>query len=287
MAHALNMRADGALEDGDFDRLRRLLYELAGIHLSDAKRALMLGRLSRRLRLLNLRTFGEYYQKLTAGDDAARVERQLFVDAMTTNETHFFREEGHWAFLEQHVFPALRGGPPRTVRAWSAACSTGEEPYTLAMAASEALPRDEGWDVRILGTDISTRVLERARAAQWPMARADEIPPCLLRRHMLRGEGTQTGQMKAGRHLRDMVTIRPLNLKEPPYDVEGPFDLIFCRNVMIYFDREMKRKVVDALVRHLRPDGYLFVGHAESLTGLTDSLQVITPTVYRLRSPIP
>jgi len=168
------------------------------------------------------------------------------------------------------------------VRVWSAACSTGEEPYSLAMTLLERLPRSAGWTVEILATDISTRVLERARAAVWPIAKASEIPVGRLKRFMLRGTGPQDGRMRAGPELREVVRFARLNLDADVYPVQGLFDLVFCRNVLIYFRPETKARVLASLGARLAADGCLFLGHAESVTGLSTRLASVGPNVYAL-----
>jgi chemotaxis protein methyltransferase CheR len=205
------------------------------------------------------------------------------LDAICTNETHFFREPRHFEFLCDRVFPAWReaaeaGRRPRRARVWSAACSTGEEPYTLAMTLLASLP---GWDVEILATDLSTKVLARAEAAIWPLEKAREIPEPYLKAYMLKGYGSQEGLMKAAPELRALVRFARLNLTHESPGL-GQFDLVFCRNVLIYFDKETKGKVVNRLLDRLLPDGFLFLGHAESLGGFTTRAKAVLPTVYAL-----
>ena len=194
------------------------------------------------------------------------------LDAICTNETHFFREPRHWEFLAERVFPAWRdeadaGRRPRRVRVWSAACSTGEEPYSLAMSLLTAFPA--GWALEVLATDLSTKILERAAAGVWPLAKAKEIPEPYLKAFMLKGFGAQEGLMRAGPEIRALVRFDRVNLIGDDWPPGPPFDLVFCRNVLIYFDRH-RRAVVDRLLDRLAPRGYLFLGHAESLGGFTD-----------------
>jgi chemotaxis protein methyltransferase CheR len=208
------------------------------------------------------------------------------LDHVTTNETHFFREPRHFELLAADVFPrwsadAAAGRRPRRARIWSAACSTGEEPYSLAMALLRAFPPGSGWDLEILATDLSTRVLDRARAALWPLEKAKEIPDADLKAFMLRGTGSQEGLMKAGPELRELVRFQRLNLNDAAYPGVGEFDLVLCRNVLIYFDAPTKERVVGRLLEHLAPDGLLFLGHAESVVGTGLPLQPVVPTVYR------
>jgi chemotaxis protein methyltransferase CheR len=212
------------------------------------------------------------------------------LDHVTTNETHFFREPRHFELLAEEVFPRWRaeadeGRRPRRLRVWSAACSTGEEPYSLAMAFLRAFPPGSAWTADILATDLSTRVLDRARDAVWPLDKSREIPAADLKTFMLRGTGSQEGLMRAGPELRALVRFGRLNLNDASYGDLGEFDLVFCRNVLIYFDPPTKERVVGRLLGHLAPDGLLFLGHAESLSGTSLGVAPVIPTVYRHRSP--
>lgn len=207
------------------------------------------------------------------------------IDAITTNETRFFREPRQFEFLVQRVFPRWRadaecGVRPRKARIWSAGCSSGEEPYTVAMLLARHLPAEQGWDVRLLATDISNRVLEKARKGIYPIAKSAELPKDLLHSFMLRGTAERQGEMKVKVEIQQMVDFRRLNLAQGPDLPEGPFDAIFCRNVLIYFDMASKRRVIVNLVRHLMPSGFLFVGHAENLNGMSSHLRSLEPTIY-------
>lgn len=272
------------LTQKDFTNIQQLVYREAGIWLSPAKKALVVGRLSRRLRELGGASFRAYLEQV----EADKAEKVRMLDALCTHETHFFREPQHFEFLEREVLPAWRArgdtgsGEGRRVRVWSAACSTGEEPYTLAMVLRHHLPAEEGWQIDILASDLSTRILERARQALWPIDKAEEIPRRYLRAYMLRGVGSQTGWMKAGPELRELVRFQRVNLNDG-HGVSGHFDLIFCRNVLIYFDMASKARAVERLLGHLSPRGFLFLGHAESLTGLTSRARPVMSTVYSLR----
>jgi chemotaxis protein methyltransferase CheR len=271
-----------AISPKDFVRFQALIYRESGIWLSEAKTALLTGRLSKRLRALELGNFSEYYQCVETDEE----ERRTMLDAITTNETHFFREPVHFQFLEQRVLPAWQasaneGRRTRAVRVWSAGCSTGQEAYSLAMLLTDRLPAVEGWSVEILATDISRRVLTIAEEGVWDNAKAREIPPHYLRSFMLKGLGENQGKIKAAPAIR-VVRLLRLNLSDEKYPAIGKFDLIFCRNVLIYFDAESRKRVVGQLLNHLVPDGYLFVGHAESLNTLCPSLRCVIPTVYSL-----
>ncbi len=269
------------LPDRVFHGYQRLIYREAGIYLGPHKKALLVGRLSRRLRELGGPTFSAYLRQVE--EDTA--ERGRLLEAICTHETHFFREPRHFEFLEQEVLPRWRsqGGTDtggRRVRVWSAGCSTGEEAFSLAMVLRMHLPPEEGWAIEILATDLSSRILERARQTLWPVERAQEIPTHYLKAFMLRGIGSQEGWMKAGPELRPLVSFQRLNLNEEPSQALGRFDLLFCRNVLIYFDAASKARAVEQLLRHLLPRGYFFVGHAESLGTLTQRVRTVRPTIY-------
>jgi chemotaxis protein methyltransferase CheR len=270
------------ISDELFGQFRDLIYREAGIALADGKQSLLASRVAGRLRELGLTSFDAYYRLVS--NPASVEERQRLLDRICTNETHFFRDRRQWDFLQDHVFPrleseALRSGI-RQIRAWSAACSTGEEPYSLAMALLARFPPAAGWRVNVLGTDISTRVLAAARAGIWPLEKSTDIPPNYLKAFMLRGTGSQTGLMRAGPEVRAAVTLAHLNLHDGRYPVEGQFELIFCRNVLIYFDRESKTKVLTRLLDYLAPTGYLFMGYAETTATISDRLGTVGPNVY-------
>ena len=271
-----------SISDADFGLFQRLIEKEAGIYLAAAKKSLLVGRLSRRLRELGLSDLRKYYKRVLA--DPA--EHTRMIDCVATNETQFFREPLHFEFLEHRILPrwisqAETGQRLRKVRVWSAGCSTGEEPYSIAMTLLYHLPHAAGWQVEILATDISTRVLARARLGVWPVEKARQIPTSYLKSFMLRGTGTQEGKMKAGLEIQRAVRFEHLNLIEgQSSSLSAGFDLIFCRNVLIYFQPETKARVVNRLLRHLSPEGYLFVGHSESLNHLTDCMRSVVPTVY-------
>ena len=281
----MNAGAHGAAEAIDtriFRGFQTLVRRESGINLTDAKKALLVGRLSRRLRELALPSFKDYLH-LVEEDESERIR---MLDAIATNETHFLREPRQFDFLELEIFPlwereAAEGTRKRRLRVWSAGCSTGEEPYSLGMLLLSAFPR--GWELDILATDLSTKALDRARAAVWPIEKASEVPPRFLKAFMLRGTGPEEGRMKAGPELRALVRFERMNLAIERYAVGEPFDAIFCRNVLIYFDAEGKRSVIGRLLDHLASDGLFFVGHAESLSGITDRVRGLMPSVYTAR----
>lgn len=269
------------ISDGDFRRFQDIIYREAGIWLPPAKTALLVGRLAKRLRQHGLKSFKEYYDLITHSGE----ERIQMLNAISTNETRFFREPKHFELLESVILPkwaqeAATGRRSRRIRVLSAGCSTGQEPYSLAMVLLDRCPARLGWQIEILATDLSTRVLEVARAGIWPKEKAAEIPPGYLKTFMLKGLADQAAKMKAGPEISSIIQFSRLNLNAPSYPLVGKFDLIFCRNVLIYFDPRSRERAVRRLAGFLSPDGYFFLGHAESLHALSGALTTIIPTVY-------
>jgi chemotaxis protein methyltransferase CheR len=273
-----------SVSEADFALFQRLIERETGIYLAPVKKALLVGRLACRLRQLGLGSLRDYYKRVTADPD----ERVQMIDRISTNETQFFRGPLHFDFLANRALPEwcaqeTAGQRPRHIRVWSAGCSTGEEPYSIAMTLLDRFPPSSGWRIEILATDLSTRVLEKARSGLWPLDKSNQIPPAYLKSFMLRGTGSQEGTMKAGPELRQVVRFERLNMLDEATDLRaGPFDLIFCRNVLIYFQPATKAQVVRRLLDQLVPDGYLFVGHSESLNHLTERVRTVVPTVYAL-----
>lgn len=268
------MSATTDISDEEFALFQRLIYKIAGISLSDVKKVLLVGRLTRRLKANNLDTFGQYYRMLATGNYPE--ELQIMVDLLTTNETYFFREPKHFDYLRDHILSKHQGGGP--FRIWSAASSTGEEAYTMAMVLAEYLPSNP-WE--IFGSDISTRVLEKARRGHYPLVRHEGIPPAFLSKYCLKGVRAQEGTFLISAKLRERVSFAQVNLTMPVDSAIGEFDVIFLRNVMIYFDQETKAKVVNNLMPRLKPGGHLFIGHSETLSGIAAPLQSVRPTIYR------
>jgi len=262
------------ISDLEFSKLRTLIKSHAGISLADTKRTLVVSRLASRLRARGLHSFLDYYKLITAPGEGD--EFQAAVDLLTTNETSFFREPEHFRVLRNYI-ASLRP-VPFPFRVWSAASSSGEEAYTVAMVLSDVLGSAE-WE--ILGTDISTRVLERASRGVYPMERASTIPQEALHRFCLKGQGRHEGMFMINKQLKERVRFTQMNLCKtlPP---TGSFDVIFLRNVLIYFELEQKRKVVESLAERLKPNGLLLVGHSESLNGITSMVTPLQPTVYRV-----
>jgi chemotaxis protein methyltransferase CheR len=265
----------------EFSLFQALVLRESGIHLGAKNRAMLVSRLWKRLRALELNSFSAYYRRVKADPQ----EMVLMLDCICTNETHFFREPAAFQCLRDRVFPEWTAQADakkrsRTLRVWSAACSTGEEPFSLAMTLLSEFPPSSGWSIEVLGTDLSTKVLARASAGIWPAEKISDVPVDYQRKFLLKGFGPEKGKIKATDEVRQVVRFQRMNLTQEPYPVAGPFDLIFCRNVLIYFQWETKIKVVDRLGRFLTPEGYLFLGHAESLHGVADKLQSVTPKVF-------
>lgn len=268
-------RQTWSITDTEFRGVQELLLNVTGISLAPTKRALVSSRLAKRLHVWEFNSFGEYLKLINSGEHPE--ERQLAIDLLTTNETYFFREPRHFDFVRNHVLPGLSRG--RAVRCWSAACSSGEEPYSLAMLLADELGMEPGrWEV--LGSDISRRMLVRARKGHYVLDRTHHIPPNYLSRFCLKGVKSQEGTFLIRPELRERLMLRQINLNEtlPPI---GEFDLIFLRNVLIYFGQETKREVVGRIMGALRPGGYLIVGHSESLNGVVQGLETIRPSIYR------
>jgi chemotaxis protein methyltransferase CheR len=278
------------LSEREFVLFQALVEREVGIHLGPTKQALLVGRLSRRVRSLGLPSFAAYYRfVITRGNEAERVR---MLDCLCTNETHFFREPEHFEFLRQRVFPewtrrAAQGLMARRVRVWSAACSTGEEPYSLAMELLSHFPPGSGWEVEVLATDLSTWALERARQGLWPVEKAATIPGPLLRTFMQRGVRSQEGWMQAGPELRSVLRFARVNLNDERGWPAGPFELVFCRNVLIYFGAQARAQALSGLLRRVPPTGYLFLGHAESLTGGSEPARCVAPNIYCAKPPPP
>jgi chemotaxis protein methyltransferase CheR len=268
-----------------FRKFQKLVYSETGIWLGSSKTALLCGRLYRRVMTLGISTLEQYFECVSAPEGQEEFGRMI--DALTTNETRFFREPKQFDFLVERLIPqwqrhAAEGRRSKRVRIWSAGCSSGEEPYSIAMLLAKYLQAEDGWDVRLLATDISNRVLEKACKGIYDLERSKDIPKDLLRRFMLRGFNDCQGQMKVQVGIQQMVEFRYLNLSQP-YVVQGPYDLILCRNVLIYFDTASKRKVVANLVSHLAAGGFLFVGHAENLASLSQRMKSIEPSIYAMK----
>lgn len=267
------------LSPAEFRQIRDLAHQRFGLDLKSGKEGLVAARLGKKLRQLGFDTFAEYHRHVLA-DRSGEALIEL-IDALTTNHTSFLRERAHFDFLARAANEELRWANP--LRVWSAACSSGEEPYSIAMCLAEALGRSPAREFRILATDISTRVLEMARRGVYPAARFDEVPEAMRRAHLLRGRRDSQGFYKVKPELAAHIQFERCNLIEP-FPERGRFHVIFCRNVMMYFDKGTQQDIVQRLSVRLERGGYLFVGHSESLTGIEHELQYVRPAIYRSRA---
>ncbi len=270
------MTDTGKITQAEFQQFQRLIYKIAGISLSDAKQVLLVGRLGRRLRHYNFSSYTEYYKFVSSGREEA--ELQLMVDLLTTNETYFFREIKHFDFLAKTILPQHPAG--RAFDVWSAASSTGEEIYTIAMVLADTLGLKAQWTVT--GSDINKSVLSVAERGTYWLDRTRGLPPEYLRKYCLKGVKENEGSFIITPELRHHTRFMQVNLNNA-LPTMGKFHVIFLRNVMIYFDNDTKRKVVERLARQLHPGGYLIIGHSESLNGLTDCVKPVKPTIYQLQ----
>lgn len=281
----LNSLGAPLITTAEFELLRDLVRERIGITLGPEKKSLLQGRLQKRLRELSLPDFHAYHEYLLSCGDQHQ-ELQQFANAVTTNKTDFFRESHHFEFIAKTWLPpivaAAKQGRPKSLRIWSAACSSGEEPYTLAFTLLDALGADaRSWDVSILATDINTRVLETAANGIYPMERVSTVPRPVLERHFLRGTGKSEGFCRVRANVRALVTFRKLNFMDAAWPMRKPFDLVFCRNALIYFDRKTQENLVRRFMQNLVPEGYLILGHSECVHGWFTDLKNLGNTVYR------
>jgi len=277
-----------SLTDRQFEQIRSLAAERYGLHIKDEKRDLVNARLTRHVTRHRYGSVDDFLHHLMEhGTDEEMLE--LF-DILSTNFTSFFRESAQFDYLEREFYtPLARGNvtrPGRRLRLWSAGCSSGCEPYSMAIQAHELLPDLDTWDYRILATDLSTTALQTAANAVFPDTTIQTVDAELVKRHFLRGTGASAGQVKVAKHIRDLITIQRLNLHDP-WPMKGPFDVIFCRNVMIYFDTPTRHRLIRRFHRLLRPDGILAIGSAETLAGCDVPFEPVQPSTYRRMEGVP
>lgn len=273
------MEKQYVLGDREFDQIRKIVYDRTGINLTDAKREMVYSRLSKRLRQLGLNGFREY---CTIIQEEASNELGNFINSITTNLTSFFREQHHFDSLKNKLVPGIikEGRPGNSIRIWSAGCSTGEEPYSLAITMTEALLDYPGWSAKILATDLDTAVLEKGRSGIYSAERVSGLPEFVVKKWFSRGAGAKEGMVKVKPELRNMIIFKQLNLMEE-WPVKPDVDIIFCRNVVIYFDKPTQARLFDRFANYLRPRGYLFIGHSENLYKVSDRFDLLGQTIYR------
>lgn len=263
------------ITDAEFSKFQRFIYDAAGISLSSGKKALVCGRLSKRLQAHRLDSYAKYFELLSSGRAAAEV--QTAIDLLTTNETYFFREPKHFDLLRELAKAAADAPRPQPFRVWSAAASTGEESYSIAMVLADCL---DGLAWEVMGSDISARVLQRARIGHYPLERTRHIPQAYLKRFCLRGMGEEEGTLLVERQLRSRVSFSQVNLNAELPRL-GSFDVIFLRNVLIYFDVATKRQVVARVLSLLKPGGHFCIGHSETLNDISTAVVQVAPSIYR------
>jgi len=273
---------DECLSSRDYKRLCELVYAKAGIHLGTEKKTMLEVRLKRRLRALELNSYSDYCDYVF-GDQGQKEELGSLIDVVSTNKTDFFRESRHFEFLIEEALPNLLAcyGGPEQLRVWSAGCSSGEEPYTLAMVLSEYAQTHSGFHFKILATDISTIVLEKARMGVYTSEVVEPVPVMLRTKYFMRSRDPGSNQLRVVPELRRMIEFRQLNFMNAEFNIHEKMDAIFCRNVIIYFDRPTQERLLRKLTNHLVPRGYLFVGHAESLHDMDLPLEPVAPALYR------
>jgi chemotaxis protein methyltransferase CheR len=272
---------DFVVTDRDFRQFAALVRRQTGIALNETKRPLVCARLRKRLRHYGYVRLKQYYDHLTERDPTGE-ELVRMVNALTTNKTDFFREPHHFALIRADVLgPVVRANGARRLRIWSAGCSSGEEAYSIAFTVLDGVPDIAAWDVRILASDIDTDMLAHATRGVYLEERVAGVPPALRARYFMPGRGASEGLVRVRPEVRRLVTFRRINLRDEPWPIRVAFDAIFCRNVLIYFDRALQQEVVGRLVEHLTLGGHLFLGHSESLLGMTTGLRPVGKTVYQ------
>ena len=264
---------ENLIPEKEFQSIRDFIFKQSGINLTSAKRAMVSARLAKRLRHYKLEKYTDYFKIVMSPEN--QKERQVLTDLLTTNETYFFREMGHFDFLKDQYFPALSN--KQNIRVWSAASSTGEEAYSLSMLLADILGIQNNWE--IFGSDICTQVIETANAAHYGMDRIQGIPPSYLKEYCLKGTGSYQGTLLIEPELQKKVSFSQVNLNTTLPKI-GEFDIVFLRNILIYFTMETKQQIVNRVVSTLKPGGLFFIGHSETLKGVTDLVKQVKPTIY-------
>lgn len=278
----LNEIFKAQLTESEFNKLSRFIYKESGIKMPPVKRVMLQSRLQKRLRKLNMTNFKDYIDYVFSKDGLSG-EIIHMLDVVSTNKTDFFREPIHFNFLSETVLPEFvnKQSGVRSIKVWSAGCSSGEEPYTLAIVLSEFAEKNPGFDYSIIGTDISTQILQKAVDAVYKEERVANIPFEVKRKYFLRSKDRANPTVKVIGDLRKRVRFGRLNFMEPTYNISDTFDVIFCRNVLIYFDRETQEKVIQKLCNNLKPNGYFFLGHSESIMNMDVPLRQVKPTIFQ------
>ena len=271
------MALEDTLTGPVFDRFRNLIYTKAGIALGSTKKPLLVSSLAKRAKECGCQSFQEYYEIVVQGSGGEEFLNML--DCVTTNKTDFFREPVHFSFLRDVIRASL--DTDRRLSVWSAACSSGEEPYSIAMTIMDTIDQTNRCDWRILASDISSRVLAQAKTGRYEMDRVERLPSGALHRYFLKGSGSAKGTVKVKPTLAEHIAFRRINLMDEAYPIKTQLDVIFCRNVMIYFDRATQESVLRKFFRYLKVGGYLFVGHSESLQWVPNPFTYVAPTIYR------
>ena len=281
MGAALKVQAsDDRLNNRNFEALARYIYDYSGIKMPSSKMTMLEGRLRRRLRATGISSFNDYCDYLFK-HDGIETESIYLIDAVTTNKTDFFREPKHFEYMEQVALPELVSAGHKRIRLWSSACSTGAEPYTMAMIMQEFVDGQSGLDYRILATDLSTEVLQAARRGVYARDMIVPVGSEMRRKYVMMARDTTRSDVRIHPRLRSMVGFARLNLMDNAYKVGDPMHLIFCRNVLIYFDKPTQAKVLSRLCDCLLPGGYLFVGHSETVTGISLPVRQVANTVFK------
>lgn len=264
----------------EFNQVRELIYEMTGINMGESKRQLLYRRLAGRIKVLGMDSFSEYLARLRSGDDT---ELEVFTNSITTNLTSFFREQHHFDYLSETIIPELLRCKRRTekrLRIWSAGCSTGEEPYSIAATLRDSIPDIASWDAKLLCTDIDSDVLNKAQNGIYAEERIEKVPDDIKKRWFQHSEQDGKTIVQVNRRLKEIITFKQLNLMHE-WPMKGPFDVIFCRNVVIYFDKKTQRVLVDRFADLLDEGGHLVLGHSESLHEVSDRFELIGKTIYK------
>jgi len=266
------------LSDSDFNKLREIVYKEAGIKLSDVKKVLVQSRLLKRLRELKIVSFSDYYDYLIANYETEKIN---FINLITTNKTDFFREKDHFEFMKDVILPDIERKNLSELRIWSAGCSSGEEPYTIAMVIKEYFKNKKSPEILILATDIDTQVLEKAKSGLYSEEHISPVEEKYIKSYFFKEVINGEIYYRIRESLKECVYFRRLNLLQEQYPMKRQFDIIFCRNVIIYFDRDSQRKLFDKFYNYLKDDGYLLIGHSENITNVTDKFILHGRTIYR------